>query len=241
VVLFGVATAACGGETDGSLHSPAAGDPSDPHYKRGGDPFTFIHAVDDGRDVTVEISVGPGNGTMVEMPAGWSFVVNMGGESKPVTSGKTSFSTFVGKTEPVRVELQRPDRATSVFEILPPPVFDDPRAPTKVTIGSSVSVLMSAIELPPNAFECKQGTPCTWVSVSADATCVSWDSSVRFQSDTPSSFVSPRVVELPILASELSDGPCSGRIEMRASRHQDWSDGSIYFGRTRGPSVAFER
>lgn len=242
VLVFGAAMAACGGQEDGSIHSPASGDPNDSHYKRAGEPITFIHMVDDGNSVTAEIKLGVGDGTFVDMPAGWSFVVTMGEETKPVTSGRTLFRDFVGKTDPVRVELRRPDRATSVFEVIPPPVFEPPRVPVKsVTIGSTVSVEVGTIDLPQSAFDCREDKLCTWVMLSADASCVSWESSVHFHDEAPSAFMFPRTVELPIVASEFSEGPCSGKIELTTASYLSYPDGNIYFGRDRGASVAFIR
>jgi hypothetical protein len=244
VLLIGFALTACGGETDGSLHSPAAGDPNDPHYKRGGDPITFVHVVDDGSEVVVNVSHGPGDGSFVDTPPGWRFVAFVGAESKEVVDGKASFGRdFVGKTDPVRVELHRPDRAVTVFDVVPPPAFEEPHVAAKsVTIGSSVAVeLTPIVGLPSDAFECSGGSPCTFLMLSADGLCISWDSSVHFFRESPESFSRPRVVDLPIIQSEFSDGPCTGKIAMTAARTTEWPDGNIYFGRERGPAVAFTR
>jgi hypothetical protein len=243
VLLAACAIAACGGETDGSVHLPSAGDPNDPHFKQTGDPITFVHVVDNGSEVVVTVNLGPGDGSRVAVPEGWRFVAFIGEASKDVVGGKATFGAdSIGKTDPVRVELHRAGRAVTVFEVAAPPVFEAPNVPaTSVTIGSKLAVEITPIAgLSADAFECGPGAECTFVMLIADAACLSWDSSVHFF-EPLESLSRSRVVELPIIESEFVAGPCGGKIVQTVARTKEWSDGNMYFGRERGPDVTFVR
>lgn len=105
-----------------------------------------------------------------------------------------------------------------------------------------MDVELQPIALHSDVRDCRSDPRCTWVSVGADAPCVSAESSLILYFEPPASFREKRSIALSVKRdTRTDDEQCAGRIRVTARNDKGYPDGLIIAKRERGRFVTFVR
>jgi hypothetical protein len=196
--------------------------------------LAFIHIDDDGNDVVVEGSMGPGDGTYERLPTGATLVARIGeSEARELTlvpgtepHYRVSFGRkLVGVREPIRVELRREGGPLTFFELALAPPFEAPRVTSDIKLDAETELALSLMPAPPDAF----------FAAEARATCASLIDLI-----TPTGQKDERVIVMPLAVTRPEPVGCEGRLGVSALRSVTKPDqGEMTGRRFRGRPVKF--
>jgi hypothetical protein len=245
----------CGGRLALPEEDQAWGKLGDSHYKAAGEPFVRLE-IGDNPDGKLHLSASPWRGG--DFPPDWTFTATIGNMLSDPTVltadggfNATFLDTITTTPGSLRIELDRPGRDTTVYEIDVPP---KPPAPaldsTTAKLGTTLDVRLARVAFVPAPCGYKSDDAMVWMDAYAPCTRVD----VGFG---PSPTDCPVQVDMPLASDDAASGqtlrlsaaafdwaeptdfPCGGPIGYGVSVERGYTDGVIVVARSANTQLTF--